>query len=159
VSVIGVTAMLGIVAAGPTATPGPCERTEPMVAVARIGAVATEPSEFLAAVWADGRIVRARTSRYGRQYVEGYLQPADLLALGEYVMESGYWKPNASESVADASYRLFVCIGEQSAPRKGPVGYPEDSPATSIRDYILRMRIEKAIVRTSIAKDWVRWFH
>jgi len=118
----------------PRPVPEGCARGGPLVAVASMPGLGPGPLGVIVAVWANGRILRARDPMDpARGYVEDRLTPTGLEQVLA-VEQSGYWKWKQPDLALDLPEQLtVVCVGTQRVRRIQTVGFPASSPATRIK--------------------------
>src|SRR5260221_6418018 len=92
-----------------------CGADEPTIAVGILSGLGPSPSGLVAAVWSNGRMLRAKVPADPRQgYVEARLPAAQVEALDRLVSESGIWSWKQPSMPLDLPEDLIsVCVTDR----------------------------------------------
>jgi hypothetical protein len=138
-----------------------CGADEPAIAVAMLSGLGPSPSGLVAAVWSDGRILRAKVPADPSQgYVEARLLAAQVAALDRLISESGIWSWKQPGMPLDFPEDLIsVCGAGRRASFRDTPGMRKASPQRRLTEYLLELPVDalRAIEEPG-PQVWIRWF-
>jgi hypothetical protein len=138
-----------------------CGAHEPAIAVAVLTGLGPSPSGLVAAVWPDGRMLRAKVPADPRQgYVEARLLSAQVEALDRFISESGIWSWKQPGMPIDFPEDLLsVCAAGRRASFRDTPGMRKASPQRRRTEYLLELPVDAArAIEEPGPQVWIRWF-
>jgi hypothetical protein len=115
----------------------------------------------VAAVWSNGRMLRAKVPADPRQgYVEAQLPAAQVEALDRFVAQSDIWSWKQPNMPFDFPEDLIsVCVADRRRSFRDTPGMRKASPQRRVAEYLLELPFEDPRpTEEPPPQVWIKWF-